>query len=177
MMASVSLGTHFTGVEQADKSDIYNSDVLDSCTIQAASDAKLDLTGKIYLGRPWTQYARVVYKGCSLSNIINSAGKQQHNIPLFCGPAETHFMQDGNNGLPPHLIRKSNRSFQLFNSWLSLTISGNVLFAEYGNTGDGSKTSQRASFSTVLTSSSVAAYSISAILGSGYTSWVDSNYF
>lgn len=66
--------------------------------------------------------------------------------------------------------------FHLVCVCLSLTISANVLFAEYHNTGDGSKTNQRASFSTVLTSSNVASYSISAILGSGYTSWVDSNY-
>ncbi|KIM83640.1 carbohydrate esterase family 8 protein [Piloderma croceum F 1598] len=54
--------------------------------------------------------------------------------------------------------------------------TADVLFAEYGNTGAGSTISQRASFSTMLTSSSVAKYSISAILGSGYTAWVDSNY-
>jgi pectinesterase len=65
-------------MEQADEYNIYDSDVLDSCTIQAASDAKLDLTGKVYLGRPWSKYARVVYKACSLSSIINSAGKQQY---------------------------------------------------------------------------------------------------
>ncbi|KIM90510.1 carbohydrate esterase family 8 protein [Piloderma croceum F 1598] len=53
--------------------------------------------------------------------------------------------------------------------------TANVLFAEFGNTGDGSNTSQR-NFSTTLTSASVAKYSISAILGSGYNAWVDPNY-
>jgi hypothetical protein len=57
----------------------------------------------------------------------------------------------------------------------SLATRADVLFAEYGNTGDGSNTSQR-QFSTALTSASVAKYSISAILGSGYEAWVDPNY-
>lgn len=58
----------------------------------------------------------------------------------------------------------------------SSTTSANVLFAEYLNNGAGSTTSARASFSTQLTSSTISAYSIGSILGSGYASWVDADY-
>jgi len=112
--------------------------VLDSCHIQVAADAKNNLAGQVYLGRPWSQYARAVFKSCSLSNIINAAGWTQWTTS-----------QPNTSG---------------------------VTFAEYGNTGAGSSTSQRARFSTQLTSSTSSKYSISAVLGSGYTTWVDSNY-
>ncbi|KAJ3039110.1 hypothetical protein HDV00_012601 [Rhizophlyctis rosea] len=50
--------------------------VFDTCTVRAASSAS-SITGKVYLGRPWRNYARVVFMNSNLSNIINAAGWSQ----------------------------------------------------------------------------------------------------
>ncbi|KAH8687766.1 carbohydrate esterase family 8 protein [Tricladium varicosporioides] len=90
-------------------------------------------TGKVYLGRPWSQYARVCFQNTALSAIVNSAGWEQ---------------------------------------WSTTTANTeNVSFQEYGNTGTGAS-GTRASFSSKLSS----AITISTILGSTYTSWVDTTY-
>ncbi|OJJ45774.1 hypothetical protein ASPZODRAFT_68626 [Penicilliopsis zonata CBS 506.65] len=47
--------------------------VFNECTVEAAADE--DVTeGTYYLGRPWTEYARVVFQNTYLSDVINSAG-------------------------------------------------------------------------------------------------------
>jgi pectinesterase len=51
--------------------------VIDQATIITSSAATTSLTGKVYLGRPWTQYARVIYTSCSLGSLINGAGWEQ----------------------------------------------------------------------------------------------------
>jgi pectinesterase len=90
-------------------------------------------TGTVYLGRPWSEYARVCFQNTVLGSIINSAG---------------------------------------WEVWSSSTPNTeDVTFQEYGNTGAGAS-GTRASFSTKLS----AAISISTILGSTYTSWVDTSY-
>lgn len=48
--------------------------VIDSSFIQSAADAPTDLTGKVYLGRPWRVLARVQYQNSQMTNIINAAG-------------------------------------------------------------------------------------------------------
>ncbi|CEJ56840.1 Putative Pectinesterase [Penicillium brasilianum] len=106
--------------------------VINESTVSAASGA--DVTeGTFYLGRPWTEYARVVFQKTTLSDVINSAG------------------------------------------WIEWSSSepntDDVLFGEYDNSGDGAS-GTRASFAEKLSS----AVSISSILGSGYTSWVDTSY-
>jgi pectinesterase len=90
-------------------------------------------TGTVYLGRPWSQYARVCFQKTVLGAIINGAG---------------------------------------WEVWSTSTPNtADVTFQEYGNTGTGAS-GTRASFSTKLSS----AISISTILGSSYTSWVDTSY-
>ncbi|KAK0199659.1 pectin lyase fold/virulence factor [Desarmillaria ectypa] len=51
--------------------------VINKATITTSSSATTSLQGKVYLGRPWGNYARVVYTSCSLGNLINSAGWEQ----------------------------------------------------------------------------------------------------
>ncbi|PBK81325.1 pectinesterase-like protein [Armillaria gallica] len=51
--------------------------VINKATITTSSSAKTSLQGKVYLGRPWGNYARVVYTSCSLGNLINGAGWEQ----------------------------------------------------------------------------------------------------
>uniref|UniRef100_A0A093VIU4 Pectinesterase n=1 Tax=Talaromyces marneffei PM1 TaxID=1077442 RepID=A0A093VIU4_TALMA len=46
--------------------------VIDSSTITAASG--YSISEKVYLGRPWRQYARVIFQTSNLTNIINAAG-------------------------------------------------------------------------------------------------------
>ncbi|KAG7443475.1 pectin lyase-like protein [Guyanagaster necrorhizus] len=52
--------------------------------------------------------------------------------------------------------------------------TADVTFAEYNSSGDGASDSTRASFGTILTSTS--GYTISDVLGSDYADWVDSDY-
>ncbi|KAH8879595.1 family 8 carbohydrate esterase [Thozetella sp. PMI_491] len=47
--------------------------VFNSCNIAAASGNSVT-SGAYYLGRPWSQYARVVFQKTSMSSVINSAG-------------------------------------------------------------------------------------------------------
>lgn len=47
--------------------------VFNNCDIAAASGQSVP-TGAYYLGRPWSQYAQVVFQKTSMSSVINSAG-------------------------------------------------------------------------------------------------------
>jgi len=90
-------------------------------------------SGTSYLGRPWSQYARVAFQDTSMTDIIAAAGWTEWST--------------------------------------SSPNTGNVVFEEYGNTGAGAS-GTRASFATKMSS----ALTISGILGSSYTSWVDTSY-
>lgn len=106
--------------------------VINDSTIEAASGVSIT-AGSFYLGRPWSEYARVCFQECSLSEVINSAG---------------------------------------WKVWSTSTPNTDyVTFEEYDNTGTGAS-GTRASFSTKLSS----ALAIGDILGSDYTSWVDTTY-
>lgn len=48
--------------------------VFNDCTIEQAKDATADLTGMVYLGRPWRVLARVMFQLSTLSDIINDQG-------------------------------------------------------------------------------------------------------
>ncbi|TVY83814.1 Pectinesterase [Lachnellula suecica] len=99
----------------------------------AASGSSTAGTGTVYLGRPWAEYARVLFQDTVLSGIINSAG---------------------------------------WEVWSSSTPNtADVSFEEYGNTGAGAS-GTRASFSSKASS----VVTISTILGSTYTGWVDTTY-
>ncbi|EGS21887.1 pectinesterase-like protein [Thermochaetoides thermophila DSM 1495] len=106
--------------------------VINNSNIAAKSGDSVK-AGAYYLGRPWRNYARVVFQKTSMSNVINAAGWKEWNTG---DPRTDH-----------------------------------VEFAEYGNSGDGSK-GTRASFSKKLSS----AVSISTVLGSDYENWVDASY-
>jgi pectinesterase len=106
--------------------------VIDSSTVAATSGASVS-SKSVYLGRPWSEYARVCFQETSLSSIINSAGWTEWST--------------------------------------SEPNTADVTFQEYDNTGTGAS-GTRASFSTKLSS----AITISTILGSDYTNWVDTSY-
>jgi pectinesterase len=47
--------------------------VFNNCNVAAASGNTVP-KGAYYLGRPWAEYARVVFQKTSMSEVINSAG-------------------------------------------------------------------------------------------------------
>lgn len=106
--------------------------VINKSSISAAGTTT-STSGSNYLGRPWSEWARVVYQNTVMSDVINSAG------------------------------------WEVWSTSESNTEA--VTFEEYGNTGAGAS-GTRASFSSKLS----AALTISSILGSSYTSWVDTTY-
>ncbi|KIY73292.1 carbohydrate esterase family 8 protein [Cylindrobasidium torrendii FP15055 ss-10] len=59
------------GRESSDGDSIY---VINESNIITADSASDDLSGKVYLGRPWREYARVVFTSNTLGNLINSEG-------------------------------------------------------------------------------------------------------
>ncbi|KAI9617422.1 hypothetical protein KEM48_004875 [Puccinia striiformis f. sp. tritici PST-130] len=70
-------------------------------------------TGSTYLGRPWSEYASVVFQSCSLSDIINPAGwsvwapnnPQTAHVRFQLGPgASTSARQFGTQRTSPVLI-------------------------------------------------------------------------
>jgi pectinesterase len=46
--------------------------VINECTISGSASE-----GTVYLGRPWSEYARVCFQGCDLSDVVNSAGWEE----------------------------------------------------------------------------------------------------
>ncbi|KEQ71405.1 pectin lyase-like protein [Aureobasidium namibiae CBS 147.97] len=48
--------------------------IFDQCLFTSATDATVDLTGSVYLGRPYSAYALVVVKNSYLDDIINPSG-------------------------------------------------------------------------------------------------------
>ncbi|RAL08733.1 pectinesterase [Aspergillus homomorphus CBS 101889] len=107
--------------------------VINKSTVSAAEGNDVS-AGTYYLGRPWSQYARVVFQQTSLTNVINSLG---------------------------------------WTTWSTSTPNTeNVTFGEYDNTGAGAK-GTRATFAEKLTTK----LNIADILGSDFTSWVDTSYF
>ncbi|TVY47104.1 Pectinesterase [Lachnellula occidentalis] len=106
--------------------------VINKSTVEGTSDTTSG-TGSIYLGRPWSEYARVVFQNSALGAVVNSAG------------------------------------WEVWSPTTSNT--GSVTFEEYNNNGTGAS-GTRATFSSELS----AAVSISTILGSTYTGWVDTTY-
>jgi len=106
--------------------------VFNKCEVTTSSSSTAT-QGTVYLGRPWSEYARVAYQETALSGIINSAG---------------------------------------WEVWSTSTPNTeDVLFEEYDNTGDGAS-GTRASFATTYSTP----YTISGILGSSYSDWVDTTY-
>ncbi|KAJ7868807.1 pectin lyase fold/virulence factor [Mycena olivaceomarginata] len=72
VIASVAAGS-ITADGPSDSSDT-SIFVINRSSLIVSSSASSALTGQVYLGRPWTQYARVVYTSCTLGAHINPAG-------------------------------------------------------------------------------------------------------
>jgi len=66
--------------------------VIDHSFIQAASGVS-DITEEVYLGRPWREFARVVFQNSQLSDIVNPKG-----WTTLADPAEPVYMEFDNIG-------------------------------------------------------------------------------
>lgn len=73
VLASIGAGAITANGRASSSDDSYY--VITDSTIQAGSPAPSE--GTVYLGRPWSEYARVVFQRSSLSDIINSAGWEE----------------------------------------------------------------------------------------------------
>ncbi|ROV95268.1 hypothetical protein VPNG_08975 [Cytospora leucostoma] len=73
VLASIGAGAITANGRASSSDDSYY--VITDSTIEAGSPAPSK--GTVYLGRPWSEYARVVFQRSSLSNIINSAGWEE----------------------------------------------------------------------------------------------------
>ena len=105
--------------------------VINDSTVEAASGDSVS-SGSVYLGRPWSEYARVCFQDCSLSSIINSAGWSQWSSSTPNTEYVT-FQEVGNTGSGASGTRAS------FATKISapLTIA-TILGSDYGNWVDAS---------------------------------------
>ncbi|EIM81522.1 pectin lyase-like protein, partial [Stereum hirsutum FP-91666 SS1] len=95
--------------------------VIDSSDVVAANSS-LDLTEKVYLGRPWREYARVVFQRSSLSDIINPAG-----WTTLADPAEPIFEEYDNTGAG------SDTSQRVTETTLTSMIQLSTVIPDYGD--------------------------------------------
>ncbi|KAJ6461184.1 carbohydrate esterase family 8 protein [Mycena vitilis] len=72
VIASVAAGTITAdGPTSATDASLF---VINHSTIEVSSAASSSLTGQVFLGRPWTQWAKVAFTSCTLGAHINGAG-------------------------------------------------------------------------------------------------------
>ncbi|KAL1639594.1 hypothetical protein SLS58_007794 [Diplodia intermedia] len=109
--------------------------VIDGGSVDAVPGATPVPAGAYYLGRPWRDFARVVFQRVRLGEVVNPEG------------------------------------WAIWST--SQNNTGNVTFAEYGNTGPGKWNDQaRASFAQEL----AAPVKIEEVLGEDYEEWVDKKF-
>ncbi|KZP16278.1 carbohydrate esterase family 8 protein [Athelia psychrophila] len=106
--------------------------VFDSCYIEAAASATTSLTGKVFLGRPWTEYARAVFKYCSLSSIINSAGWEEWSTATP-NTADVVFAEYDNNGSGATTSGRASFSKQLTSTTVGTYSIANILGSGYAS--------------------------------------------
>ncbi|KAF7985848.1 hypothetical protein HWV62_538 [Athelia sp. TMB] len=104
--------------------------VFDSCWIEAAASATVSLVGKVYLGRPWTEYARAVFKYCSLSDIIAPAGWKVWS-PTTSNTEDVLFAEYDNNGAGAATAARANFSTQLTSTTIGNYAIANILGSGY----------------------------------------------
>lgn len=112
--------------------------VFNQNTITLTPGAASGTAGHVFLGRPWQDFAKVIF----LNTVVSA-------------PLNTSLWSVWNAGQPN---------------------TDNVFFADFNTTGSGVKGAHRAKFSTLLTASQAAQYSISSAVGYDYSSWVDTSY-
>ncbi|KAF8189316.1 pectinesterase [Pholiota molesta] len=121
------------------ESNDTGSYVFNQNTIVLASGVSSSgISGNIYLGRPWGDFLRVIFKNTIVTAPLNKA---------------------------------------LWSIWNTGDERiDDVFLADFNTTGSGVVGASRASFSTLLTASQAASYSITSAVGSDYATWVDSTY-
>ncbi|KIP05701.1 carbohydrate esterase family 8 protein [Phlebiopsis gigantea 11061_1 CR5-6] len=134
-IASKGAGCVTANGRESDDDTMY---VFESNTVIAAPDAFSNVTNNVLLGRPWGDYAKVIFKNTVITAPMNK---------------------------------------EIWSEWSSNDpMIDNILFAEYNSTGSGVSGASRPSFSTILTSTEAADYTIATVVGSDWASWVDTTY-
>ncbi|CAK5271084.1 unnamed protein product, partial [Mycena citricolor] len=93
-IASTAAGTITAHGPSSSTDGIY---VINQATLQTASGAG-SLTGQVYLGRPWSQYARVVFTNTNMGAHINGAGWSQWSSTM---PNTAHVLFAEYNSVGP----------------------------------------------------------------------------
>lgn len=111
----------------ADSYYVINKSSVAAATQSTASDFDPPAAGTVFLGRPWTEYARVAFQNTVLSDIINSAGWEEWSA-AEPNTEDVTFAEFGNTGAGASGTRAS------FASKLSsaLTISS-ILGSDYAD--------------------------------------------
>ncbi|KAL0578164.1 hypothetical protein V5O48_003830 [Marasmius crinis-equi] len=71
--------------------------VINKSNVITSSAATATLTGKVFLGRPWSQWARVAFTQCTLGDLINGAGFEQWSSATP-NTQDVEFVEFGNTG-------------------------------------------------------------------------------
>lgn len=77
--------------------------VVSSSKVTASTTANSSLNGKVFLGRPWTQWARVVYLNTYMDVVVNSAGWEiwSNSTPNTDGVFFAEFNNSGPGSIGP----------------------------------------------------------------------------
>ncbi|KAJ7693169.1 carbohydrate esterase family 8 protein [Mycena rosella] len=95
VIASVAAGTITAdGPTSATDASLF---VINDSTITTSTAATASLTGQVFLGRPWTQWAKVAFTSCNLGALINSAGWEIWSTATP-NTADVTFAEFGNTG-------------------------------------------------------------------------------
>ncbi|KAH9480341.1 Pectinesterase [Psilocybe cubensis] len=134
----ISVTAHGCITASGRSSNDNTSYVFNENTIVMASNAPSGTAGNVFLGRPWADFAKVIFKNTVITAPLNKA------------------------------------LWSIWNTGDERT--DNVTFLDYNSTGSGISGASRAPFSSQLTSSQAAAYTISSAVGSDFATWVDTSY-
>ncbi|KAI8821075.1 pectin lyase fold/virulence factor [Fimicolochytrium jonesii] len=94
-----------SGVDTVNNTGVY---VFNYCTVGKTKNAEATAEGGVYLGRPWREYAHVVWMRSNLSSVINPAGWAKWGATD--NPVHTQYYEYNNVGPGADLSKRVNFS-------------------------------------------------------------------
>ncbi|KAL8292671.1 hypothetical protein RQP46_001283 [Phenoliferia psychrophenolica] len=116
-----------SGRPEGSSTGIY---VFNSCTIKQAASATSSLSGKVYLGRPWSEYAHAVFMFSSLSDIIAPAGWEEWST-ASPNTADVLFAEYQNSGDGSSDSARASFSKQLTSTSVEAYTISKILGSDY----------------------------------------------
>ncbi|KAJ3130931.1 hypothetical protein HK100_007157 [Physocladia obscura] len=98
--------------------------VFNGCTVTASSKAVSGTVGKVYLGRPWGAYARVIYMYSDLTDVLNLAGWYEWTVGVY--PSHASFFEYNNSGAGAWNSQRAN-----FSQEISATVANEYSLANF----------------------------------------------